>query len=341
MQTVNIDIGFTPTNNFIYGNKMYPFNLNVFKEKTQSLMTIRQNDNVEILTESEKDFVILTEDSIINFILCCHNKNYNINQRNAVPLNYLALKYNCKQIVNESKNFFEDNHDLKIELLELHNLMLQNKIGDISSKMVQLSNTVITQQDRITQLQNQIEYGSPMMNISYSSSKKGLLSKPSPINVLINITHGGYNNNNINNILQYDTNHFHNYASYTSNTSDDACWILFDFGFLKIELQSYLIRTNAYGPNTYFHPKTWSIYGSNDKENWTLLDERINDESLNGALYEKNFICSNSTNRSTNKRYRYIAYHQKECWSNINESYYNKYNIYITYFELFGKVFCT
>lgn len=116
----------------------------------------------------------------------------------------------------------------------------------------------------------------------------------------------------------------------------DECWILFDFKSMKVIIDSYYIRSNCSEPNKFHHPKTWALQGSDDNNNWEIIDERKNDESLNGEHKEKLFIC----NKNNNKAYRYIRYLQDECWSDkkVAGDYYNLYNIYITYFQLYGDV---
>lgn len=225
-----------------------------------------------------------------------------------------------------------------MDFLEQNNFYLTNRLNDITEKTQNLLQLAKNQQNQIMQLSNQTKLSRPPISIPYSNNHEGIVSL---FKNQIHITNGGAYRSDykVEFISEYNNSHFCNYNDYQANKSDDVCWILFDFLFKKVELQSYLIRSNSHGPDTYFHPKTWKILGSNDKENWTILDSRNKEESLNGPLYQKNFACQNTNNEYQNNRFRYIKYHQNECWSNKSQSYYNIYNIYITYFELFGQIY--
>ena len=100
----------------------------------------------------------------------------------------------------------------------------------------------------------------------------------------------------------------------------------------KIDLFSYFIRSNDYPHSkSYYHPKSWKIEGSNTLENdWVILDQRVNDANLNGTHKEHYFVCQQSKFGCQENRYRYIKFTQEDSWGN------NKFNIYITYFELYG-----
>ena len=88
-------------------------------------------------------------------------------------------------------------------------------------------------------------------------------------------------------------------------TKDDA-WIEYDFGKRKINVTSYSIRT-SYFLNDCFHPKSWKIMGSNDHQNWELIDIKENNEELNGSRRACRFKCTNQ-----NGFFRYIKYIQIE-----------------------------
>ena len=77
-------------------------------------------------------------------------------------------------------------------------------------------------------------------------------------------------------------------------------FIKFDFINRKIQLSAYTLRTYS-GEKDYGHLKSWSILGSNDDENYEIIDEETNNQDLNGNSAFKTFICSNS-----NKSFRFI-----------------------------------
>ena len=119
----------------------------------------------------------------------------------------------------------------------------------------------------------------------------------------------------------------------TKPTSESDSIIKFDFGpHKRIDLHSYFIRTSENNTNAY-HPKTWRIEGSNDNQSWTKLDRRAYDESLNGKYKECDFICQFGSYGSKSNLFRYIRYVQEDSWMSGYQ-----YNVYISYFELFGSV---
>lgn len=88
-------------------------------------------------------------------------------------------------------------------------------------------------------------------------------------------------------------------------TIDDA-WIEYDFGKRKINMKSYSIRTSYYLKDC-FHPKSWKFMGSNDHQNWELIDIKENNDELNGPQRTSRFECTNQ-----NGFFRYIKYIQIE-----------------------------
>lgn len=51
------------------------------------------------------------------------------------------------------------------------------------------------------------------------------------------------------------------------------------------------IETNGYAKSKYFHPKTWNIECSNNHVNWTLIDNRVNDDKINGSHLQYVYKC--------------------------------------------------
>lgn len=151
--------------------------------------------------------------------------------------------------------------------------------------------------------------------------------------------HGGFERNDYplsNLFLDDKMKDFCNYDSnYEPNESSNDFWILFDFEQRKVDLYSYTILANSYSEE-WQHPKTWNIYGSNDNIQWMLLDHRENEESV--RCYSKicNFRCQNAKHGRRECRFKYIKFHQIECWAWPQT---NPFNMYINYCELFGIVF--
>ena len=136
----------------------------------------------------------------------------------------------------------------------------------------------------------------------------------------------------ISNLIKYDKDHINsfyrnNYGSRPYPTASEG-WIEFDFLKRKVNLTSYTLRTSEYGFNSYYHAKSWRIVGSNDRESWEVVDQRVNNPSLNGKYKQCRFECSRS-----DKYYRYIRYIQDDSWYLQRE-----HNIYLTCVEFFGSI---
>ena len=73
----------------------------------------------------------------------------------------------------------------------------------------------------------------------------------------------------------------------------------------------YSIRSNNWsGGQGSCHPKSWNIEGSNDNINWTLLDKRTNDRSLDGSGFSNTFEIEES--KTTNEYFQYLRITQTD-----------------------------
>ena len=191
-------------------------------------------------------------------------------------------------------------------------------------------------EEKVTQQESSINAKmsiTPSFSCSFSSDPKGILSH---LGSSVTLSAGGSLDSSfpLTNILTYDDTYFYNYSSQTPQ-SESQSYINFDFGPSKrVDLYSYLIRSNKSDQSKFSHPKTWRIEGSNDNSNWTRLDRRVNDECVNGKFKQHNFECQENRHLESS-RYRFIRYVQENNWDEKNR----KYTIYITYFELYGNVF--
>ena len=80
MEEIKIDAyrGFQATNNFIYKDKRYPFNIAIFncfsQFFTSNQLNIQPNSDIKLLDDTEDD-TIMTDESINDFINHCHNQH--------------------------------------------------------------------------------------------------------------------------------------------------------------------------------------------------------------------------------------------------------------------------
>lgn len=129
------------------------------------------------------------------------------------------------------------------------------------------------------------------------------------------------------NLITYDKNHINDYFyNFLMPLKYDEGWVEFDFGFRKINVASYTIRTSgSYG----YHPKSWQIVGSNDHMNWEIIDQQTDNPTMNGKFIQHRFTC-----QKTNKFYQFIRYIALDAFVT------NVYNncICLTCIEFFGSI---
>jgi hypothetical protein len=96
--------------------------------------------------------------------------------------------------------------------------------------------------------------------------------------------------------VKYDWNDYF----YTHNSANS--WIQFDFKDRSVSLTHYALKSDGHTYGSY-HLLEWTISGSNDGKDWTILDEQ-NTQDLNGNYVTKMFCCGDSS--SVSQFYRYI-----------------------------------
>lgn len=136
----------------------------------------------------------------------------------------------------------------------------------------------------------------------------------------------------LSNLLKYDSRHINEYfVNYKERDAKEGeSWIEFDFCKQKVELKSYTIRSDDWGPDSH-HPMSWRFVGSNDHENWVEIDKRKNSSELKGNYKQSRFIC----NCNNNNFYRFIRYIQDDNWCLNSRRY---HNIDLTCIEFFGSI---
>ena len=124
--------------NFIYKDQSYPFNKDIFIKYSSCLHNVdKENKNYFLL--SEFDYRLdLTEESITIFIQFCQNKkvdinssnennnSIDINNSNALSVNFLAKKYNVKLLIEKTEEYIMHHYkeiinqflSLRIELID-------------------------------------------------------------------------------------------------------------------------------------------------------------------------------------------------------------------------------
>jgi hypothetical protein len=88
--------------------------------------------------------------------------------------------------------------------------------------------------------------------------------------------------------VNYDWNNYF----YTQNSANG--WIQFDFKDRSVSLSHYALKSDG---DDSCHLLQWGLSGSNDGNDWTILDER-NTQDLNGNYVTKMFRCNETSSVS-------------------------------------------
>ena len=154
-----------------------------------------------------------------------------------------------------------------------------------------------------------------VVNIEYNNDPndrfKGIFShlgggKPKSVteNQIVDVTALSFNDQSLhpNNVVDSDSIDSYFYSS------DSNSWVCFDFKNRKVKPTHYSIRSFKHGDAGWFHTQNWCIEGSNDKNNWKLLDNRVNDKSIDGRSASNTFKISNQL--ESDDFYRYLRIRQ-------------------------------
>jgi hypothetical protein len=106
-----------------------------------------------------------------------------------------------------------------------------------------------------------------------------------------------------------------------------------DFKDRRLAMTHYSIHNSLDHVSEYHFLKTWTVEGSNDGKEWTVIDSRRNEESLHGKdKVEVLFAC----NGDTQHEFRFIRLYQRGL---SHDPQY--YHFLISQFEVFGTLYST
>lgn len=131
-----------------------------------------------------------------------------------------------------------------------------------------------------------------------------------------------------------DSYHKKNLVDYQNNIyyeskNEQNVLIYFDFKDKEIQLSNYSIKSYD-GAQNYGYLRNWVIEGSNNENDWEILDSHSNDSSLRG-----NNIIATFKTKKMKTFYRFIRLHQTgESWYNNDNNYY----LYFYMIEFYGKL---
>lgn len=102
---------------------------------------------------------------------------------------------------------------------------------------------------------------------------------------------------------------------YRVRNDDGGGYMIFDFQQKKINISKYYLSVpSAKRRATSGQPSTWRIEGSNDEQNWCLIDSKENDSSLNAYSKSNTFTCKNINNQF----YQFIRFKPIKSCDNTN-----------------------
>ena len=99
---------------FVYKDKKYPFNFNLFKDNSnyfyKNRKILKKVEEINLLNEYEEDMIEMSEEIIKSFISSCQNEIFEINLSNAIELQFLSMKYEVNDLISITNEYIEKNH---------------------------------------------------------------------------------------------------------------------------------------------------------------------------------------------------------------------------------------
>ena len=342
------------------------FVINDIKEAISILSTQYHSQAIKYLADNfivfiQSSLIKEIDENILNDIVDLYVGNYIHNQSDLKPKKIFSIQNEIKEIFQILKK--KDEKDLLIYFLvslkmeyfneEMLNFLFSHIDDDISSQS--FSRLMIFIRQSLIQLfmgfakQQMVDFDQIHIDCEYKEGEdlNGIISylireegREILSNGTLTLTGGTDPKLNpyhpITNITEYDekiNDYFYNFHS-TLIPSEESNFIDFDFGQRKIKISSYTIRSNKNPENGRYHPKTWKICGSNDKENWDIIDQQVDCNELNGPYKQHHFVCDQVKNK-----YRYIRYIQEDSFDSARTRSNFKYIIYLTCIEFFGEIY--
>lgn len=134
---------FPSTHSFIYKDKKYPFNYEIFKLVSKKLSEMEnklsRSKEIKLLLEENEYPIDFSDETINNFIQYCQMGKCIITKENVIQLNYLSKIYEVDEL-NTATNDFITNHqkDLQLEMLTF----LQNSPNKTETIEENISNSL-------------------------------------------------------------------------------------------------------------------------------------------------------------------------------------------------------
>ncbi|OHS96095.1 hypothetical protein TRFO_37763 [Tritrichomonas foetus] len=261
---------------------------------------------------SSKHLKVGTEDDLFNFI---HNLVEEKGKSYRILYEYVLFEYLDENSISQ--------------------FVSQTTVKDINSNAIwnalskRLMKKIVNKSSKNKNDDNSIEN-------SLRFSKGSIPFVGDPFNGIVNYLKGQLNGENPNTTGQIKISYTsgnsyteklfdYEWKCYWSSTNSPGQWINFEFPKNKIYLTDYTLKT----PNSragWNHLKNWVIEGSNDGVEWEEIDQRVDNDELNGNNKVATFHCKYP------KRAKIIRLRQ--CGKNHR----NADDIQLTNIEFFGRI---
>ena len=237
-------------------------------------------------------------------------------------LNELYLKNSMYSILYETVFFSNLSKEAITEFINIFDL------NDITNGMwLSICKRLINEKNDDEKRYKNDNKNSNIKTFSYSEGNpfKGIINHlinktSSNINEALNIT-ASYNFYDMKNVVTYDDD----IMKFFHSRNDPNSWICFDFKDHKIIPTNYSIKTDSRNQDELYHLKSWVIEGSNDSNNWEIIDEQNNCSYLNGRFNVHTFYINNKER----KEFRYIRLKQTgKNWHGDDHLIFNSFEIF-------------
>lgn len=284
-----------------------------FNEKQIQKLASLQIKTIESILSNTK-LQLSIEDQLLKFI----NQIYLNDSKNSYLYEYVEFANVTGTTITEFLDIFDLN-DLTNELWKLLSVRLEQEIININPSEIRhyTNNNIRYEGIDIPFNENQIFNG--IINYIKNNSKINILDE-------INITASSSNNHKIDgpqNAILFDDQS----KDFRAINSGDV-WICFDFKYHTIIPSNYTIRSYGFGID-FPHPKSWVIEGSNDNNNWMVIDEQRNCPFLNGS----NLIHTFTIQDQKQEKFQFIRL--RLTGPNWNDSHQLSFDS----IEFYGKLF--
>ena len=113
-----------------------------------------------------------------------------------------------------------------------------------------------------------------------------------------------------------------------STKNEPNSWICIEFKNHQIKPTSYTIRSNDWSSDNW-HLRNWVVEGSNDSNEWEIIDEQKENSDLRG----RNLVHTYQVHNKNDNSFKFIRIRQ------TGQNWYNNYYFGLNCIEFYGQIF--